>query len=443
MDANESESEGSQHSLDEDLALETLASSSSSKFKHQYPDDPVFVHDEDCEKDDDMAYFASICTSNSKPALVKNVFAMLLNFACCKVFESIKSNVSRTDKKNLWILCCNEMRAFISNYPATKEAKDVVLKDFPDQTWPAGFSEYVQKQLWKEPNKKVLKSLPEYNRLNDTEKRACMFGSAVEDQAVRKAAAEINNFLNPKWQKLPSGSNNYTCLFRYLRRCLWHDIALTKATNNMKNRLQANAKNPVVLTASFTKDHFLENLYLAALRSLEEDWGYPVCWISFLQMGLPALASLGQISPLFNSGIPTTGMTQGLGPMEAAQGIGSKFARRQFHESLQGKRPPPAKDSGGRKRNRYQSPTTSSSPSSISGDMSKLHLACSTMEKEIKLMEDLGMGEEEVRDMKMKLLKLYQKLRQHTTESLEVVDLCDEDSIADELPFAIGMAAEL
>jgi hypothetical protein len=55
MDANESESEGSQHSLDEDLALEVLASSSSSKFKHQYPDDPVFVHDEDCEKDDDIS----------------------------------------------------------------------------------------------------------------------------------------------------------------------------------------------------------------------------------------------------------------------------------------------------------------------------------------------------------------------------------------------------
>jgi hypothetical protein len=74
MDANESESEGSQHSLDEDLAIKELASSSSSQFKHQYPYDPVFVHDEDCEKDDDMAYFASIGTSNSKPALVKIVF---------------------------------------------------------------------------------------------------------------------------------------------------------------------------------------------------------------------------------------------------------------------------------------------------------------------------------------------------------------------------------
>jgi hypothetical protein len=355
MDVNESDSEGSNHSLDEDLALEVLASSSSSKFQHQYP-----------EKDDDMAYFASICTSNSKPAHVKNVFAMLLDFACCKVFESIKSNVSRTDKKNLWILCCNELRAFIFNYPTTKEAKGGVLKNFPDQTWPAGFFEYVQKQLWKEPNKKALKSLPEYNKL---------------------------------------------------RRCLWHDIALTKATNNMKYRLQANAKNPVVLTASFTKDHFLKNLYLAALRSLEEVWGYPVCWISFRQMGLPALASHGQISPLFNSGIPITKMTQGLGPMEAALGIGSKVARRQFHESLQDKRPPPGKDSGGRKRNKYESPTTSSSPSFISGDMTKLDLACYTMEKEIKLMEDLGMAEEEVREMKVKLLKLYQKLRQHTTES--------------------------
>jgi hypothetical protein len=332
------------------------------------------------------------------------------------------------------------MRAFVTNYPATREAKDVVLKDFPEKTWPAGFSDYVQKQLWKEPNKKVLKSLPDYNKLTDTEKRACMFGSAVEDQAVRKASAEINNFLNPKWQKLPSGNNNYTCLYRYLRRCLWHDIALTKATNNMKNRLQANAKRPVVLTPAFTKEHFLERLYLAALRSLEDEWGYPVCWISFLQMGLPALASHGQISPLFNSGIPTTGMSQGLGPMEAAQGIGSKAARKQFHEALQGKRPPPSHESGDRKKHRYLSPTTSTSPSSISGDMTKLHLACSTMEKEIKLMEDLGMPEEGIREIKLRLLRLYQRLRQHTTDSLEVVDLCEED---EEVSLGFGMSAEV
>jgi hypothetical protein len=94
MDENESDEEGSNVSLDDDLALEVQDSSSSSKFKHQYPDDPVFVHDEGSEKEDDMAYFASICITNTKPALVRNVFAMLLNFACCKVFESIKSNVS-------------------------------------------------------------------------------------------------------------------------------------------------------------------------------------------------------------------------------------------------------------------------------------------------------------------------------------------------------------
>ena len=79
----ESDSEGSNISLDDDLALEMQESLSSSKFKHQYPDDPVFVHDEAMEREDDMAYFASICTLNSKPAFVKNVFAMLLNFACC------------------------------------------------------------------------------------------------------------------------------------------------------------------------------------------------------------------------------------------------------------------------------------------------------------------------------------------------------------------------
>jgi hypothetical protein len=62
------------------------------------------------------------------------------------------------------------------------------------------------------------------------------------------------------------------------------------------------------------------------------------------------------------------------------------------------------------------------------------------MEKEIKLMEDLGMPEEGIREMKLRLLRLYQRLRQHTTDSLEVVDLCEED---EEVSLGFGMSAEV
>ena len=36
--------------------------------------------------------------------------------------------------------------------------------------------------------------------------------------------------------------------------------------------------------------------------------GYQMCWISFLRIGLPALATQGKVKPLFNSGIPLVGM---------------------------------------------------------------------------------------------------------------------------------------
>ena len=85
MDGMESDSEGSNIYLEGDLVLEMQESSSSSWFKHQYPDDPVFVLDEALKREDDMAFFASICTLNTKPALVKNVLqCFLISHAAAK-----------------------------------------------------------------------------------------------------------------------------------------------------------------------------------------------------------------------------------------------------------------------------------------------------------------------------------------------------------------------
>lgn len=48
---------------------------------------------------------------------------------------------------------------------------------------------------------------------------------------------------------------------------------------------------------------------MAALNSLEQKWGYPVYWISFLQLDLP-------MSFPFSSGIPIVGMSHGFGSLE-------------------------------------------------------------------------------------------------------------------------------
>ena len=253
-----------------------------------------------------------------------------------------------------------------------------------------------------------------------------MFGSSIADQQ-RKAAVEINHLLNSKWERLPSGMNNITPLFRYLRKCLWHSIALRKASDNAKNRLQANARNPVQLTQEFTKDDFKESLYQAAMRACELEWSYPLSWITFLFMGQPALRVLGHMSPMFSSGLPVQRLSQGLGPLEAAQGIGGKAARRACHETVQGKRAAPSKDYGGRRKGgRYETPTSSESASS-SSEWTKTQVMCSTMMQEIKLMEEVGMPRDEIDSLTRQTIIYLKNFREATKRSLDIVDLVNEE----------------
>lgn len=83
-----------------------------------------------------------------------------------------------------------------------------------------GLLREIQELLCKVPNKKAVKAISGFADLTDTEKRSGMFGSDVEDQAMREASAGMNNQLKKKRQKLSHGNTNYICLFCYLRRCL-------------------------------------------------------------------------------------------------------------------------------------------------------------------------------------------------------------------------------
>ena len=92
-----------------------------------------------------------------------------------------------------------------------------------------------------------------------------------------------------------------------------------------------------------------------------------------------------------SSGLPVKRMSQGLGPLEAAQGIGGKAVRRVYHETVEGKRAGPSKDYGGRRKEcRYETPTSSDSASSYS-EWTKMQVMCSTMVQKIRLIEEVGM----------------------------------------------------
>jgi predicted metal-binding transcription factor (methanogenesis marker protein 9) len=433
MFEEESDQEGSVVSLDGSLSLEGSATaathSSLHKYKHLYPEICVFEHNELMEQEDDMEIFAHIIPINSKPANVKSVMQMLMNFACCKVFEGIKLNVARTDTKSLWLHYHNEFRAFISNYPSTVEAHDFVLAKFPDKTWPPNFANFCLNTMFKPPSKAMMKQIKDSDKMSEEQLKALMLGGIVEEQA-KKSIQDINNLLNPKWQKLPSGCTNYTPLFKYLRKCLWHSIALKKAQDNVKNALQTNASKKVTLTPEFTKEDFLEERYLFAMQQCEQEWGYPTCWISFLFLGPPALATIGRVSPSFALGIPEVNVTQGLGPLEAVQRVGSKEARKAFHATVQGKRPPPSKESGDRKRSRYATPSSaSSSPSSNVAELSKLQVVICNLKDLITLMPQMGCTEAEILVQKKKLMKALMKSSEFATSTLDTVDLtADSDT---------------
>ena len=177
----------------------------------------------------------------------------------------------------------------------------------------------------------------------------------------------------------------------------------------------------------------MEERYLYDLQQCEHEWGYPTCWISFLFLGPPALQTIGRVSPSFGLGIPEVNMTQGLGPLEAVQRVGSKEARKAFHASVQGKRPPPSKDSGDRKQTRITTPSSSSSsPSGLVAELTKLQLVIGNLNDLITLMNDMNCSPEEILVQKKKLMRALMKSSDYAAATLDTVDLTADSDVEDE-----------
>jgi hypothetical protein len=144
----------------------------------------------------------------------------------------------------------------------------------------------------------------------------------------------------------------------------------------------------------------------------------------------PALHTIGRVSPSLALGLPEVNMTQGLGPLEAVQRVGSKEARKAFHATVQGKRPPPSKESGDRKRSRFETPTSATpSPSSKVAELSKLQVVICNLKDLIALMPEMNCTQEEILVQKKKLMKALMKSSEFFTASLDTVDLTADSDI--------------
>jgi hypothetical protein len=110
--------------------------------------------------------------------------------------------------------------------------------------------------------------------------------------------------------------------------------------------------------------------------------------------------------------------------------VGSKEARKAFHATVQGKRPPPSKESGDRKRSRYATPSSaSSSPFSNVAELSKLQVVIGNLKDLITLMPQMGCTDAEILVQKKKLMKALMKSSEFATSTLDTVDLtADSDT---------------
>ena len=327
-----SDSESSQCSLDFLPDVDTSSTQPTKKYKHQHPD-PVDDTLVECEPEDEMEWCASVLSSHrSTPAQKKDIYLMIFNFACCKTFEYLAQEVKRLHAKERYLILDNELRNFFVTYPKKQEARETILKSFPEYAWPEGFLEFVSDYLNKSVTKEFTNSNTWTAGLSEEELRQVYTGHLIEYQ-VKTVAAPVNNALNPLWQPLPSGVQDSTPLRHYVRRKLWHKHCLDLSKSYLKVKLgqkPKKAETRLVLTEEYTKEDALEEIYLKRMHNMTLEWR-PKCWLTFIFMGRPAG---DRMSYLFSSGSPSKAMPYGISPSEAALSIGGREARRHLHESV-------------------------------------------------------------------------------------------------------------
>lgn len=154
----------------------------------------------------------------------------------------------------------------------------------------------------------------------------------------------------------------------------------------------------LVLDERFTRRDAMEQAYLSRMQKMNYEW-YPPSWFTFLAMGRPA--GLQYLSALFNSGIATKELADGLGPQEAAASLGGRTARKRHYAQLGQSMPdrPPLTPAGTVRRRSG----SGSSSSNVADEINSGRIVIALLEKEIAMAESFSEDVEHIQSLKREL----------------------------------------
>jgi hypothetical protein len=333
-----------------------------------------------------------MCTWATDPVKRPILFDQLLVFACANAFQNLAENESRLDNIKRWATLRTNFSDFLSNYPErVSDARLRVLKHMPDPSkWPDGFVEHAMSKINKSPTKVEARA---FKNMSDDQMQACVAGKRIEELA-KAAQSIINNRFNPHYSAdLPSGYQNDIAMLRLVRRYQWHEKSVELATNAVRRDLFTKKKDGttrLVLGDGFTKLDAIEKAYLRRMRTMTYDW-YP---------GRPA--GEDRMSALFNSGVASKILSDGLGPQPAAASVGNKHLRKRLYSTLN-KEVSPAVHPEAASSSSGLSNTSANSAQQLSEEINLDRLAITLLEKEVSLAESFGENIELVAQLKRDL----------------------------------------
>jgi hypothetical protein len=337
-----------------------------------------------------------------------DLFDQLLVFACANAFQNLAECESRLDNVKRWSTLRTNISDFLSNYPTLiRDARQRVLRHMPDPTnWPDGFVEHVMSKINKPATKLETRGL---KSMTAEQIQVCVAGKRIEDIA-KAAQSAINNRFNPHYSvDLPSGHQNDIAMLRLVRRYQWHHKNVELAENAVRRDLATMKKDGtprLVIGNGFTKQDAVERAYLRRMESMDYDW-YPDCWFTYVAMGRPA--GEDAMSALFNGGVASKILSEGLGPQEVAASIGKKNQRKRLYSKL-------GREEVGPEVQHSSSSSTSvlsaAATASLTEEINLQRLTITLLKDEIALAESFGGNEDEIKTLKRNLYETVTSCRQ-------------------------------
>lgn len=191
----------------------------------------------------------------------------------------------------------------------------------------------------------------------------------------------------------------------------------------LKRKLK-NGEYSIKLSATYTKEKAIEDVFTKKLEEGCKDW-YPHYWFAFISMGRPI--GDGNCSALFNGGLPTKVMTNGLGPSASIMyGEGARDARKLEHrkmmEALATTDSITTMSSTSRKRKGGSNSSSQSTPI-VEGPNTKMHVivqqkhSIQMYKDQIQVMLDLGCAQEDINEVRQNYLALLKSITNPTSSA--------------------------